>query len=328
MAKPKTFGQAIEIVAWQLLLVRQRGYSNLEGGQPFFDSAFLYVASEVTKMTFRNSWLAFALVVALVASFLLVSGASASVTGTVLTGSSGTMTFSLNSAIFNFDPAATGGGNSDVATGTVLTFAGCSGVLGSPGCLSAQEGVTINNADLTLTVPSAANASTFLTFAAHPNLVYSINWPPGPGSANTNCATANSNGLSCSIFAGSPLVLTYDNGDTFIGLGVTGKASDTGVGGLPTGSPYLGGFSEFLTAKLPDGMAPTPLNIQLYLCPTGICQPADFTSGKSITSSQSGSFTALLPPAVPEPSSVSLSLLGTILLLLGTTLHKLCGVRA
>lgn len=273
-------------------------------------------------MTIRNSWLAFVLVGVLVAGFLLVADASASVTGTVLTGSSGTLTLSLNSEIFNNDPAAIGGGNSDVSNGTSLVFNSCpSGVLNSPGCLSTQEGVTVNNADLSLTAPSAANANTFLTFAANPNLVYSINYPPGPGSPNTNCATANSNGLSCSIFAGSPLVLTFDNGNTFIGLGVTGKASDTGVAGLATGSNYTGGFSEFFTATLPNGMAPTPDNIQLFFCPSGICQPADFTSGKSITTSQSGTFTAKLASPTPEPSSMLLSFLGTILML-GTGLLK------
>src|SRR5260370_2032627 len=151
--------------------------------------------------------LALAPVAIVAGGLLLVSDASASVMGTLLTGSSGTVTVSLNSAGFNSDHAATGGGNSDVSNGTVLSFTGCSGVLGSPGCLSTQEGVTVNNADLTLTAPSAANANTFLTFAAHPNLLYSINWPPCPGSPITNCATPNPNGLSCPVFAGAPIVL-------------------------------------------------------------------------------------------------------------------------
>lgn len=185
----------------------------------------------------------------------------------------------------------------------------------------------MNNNDLTLTPPSAADANSFLTFASHPNLVFSIN-SLGPGSSNTNCATANSNGLSCSIFAGSPIVLTYLNFDTQMSFGVTGKASDTGVGGLAGGSNYSGGFSDFISA-LPNGQLPTPLNIQRYFCPSGLCQPADFTSGNSITTSQSGSFTAAPTTSpVPEPSSVLLGSLGTILMLLGTALLKSCGARA
>src|SRR5579864_1915762 len=281
------------------------------------------------RMTFRQWKFALAPVTIAAGGLLLVSNASASLMGTLLTGSSGTVTVSLNAAIFNNDPAATGGGNSDVSSGTSLTFAGCaSGVLGSPGCLSTQEGVTVNNADLTLTAPSAANANTFLTFAAHPNLVYSINWPPGPGSANTNCATANSNGLSCSVFAGSPIVLTYDNGNTFVGLGVTGRASDAGVGGLASGSTYSGGFSEFFTTQIMVGgvlVSPTPNNIQLFFCPTGVCQPADFSSGRSISSSQSGTFTAT---PVPEPSPVWLGSVGILMLLAGRQLRKVYRTRS
>jgi hypothetical protein len=260
---------------------------------------------------------------------LFVSDASADVTNTLLSGSSGNVTISLNSVFFNNDSAAVGGGNSDVASGTNLAFAGCaSGVLGTPGCLGPQEGITINNADLTLSPPSTANANTFLTFAAHPNLVFSMTWPPGPGSPNTSCATANSNGLSCSVFAGSPEVLTFLNGHTSLSLGVTGKASDAGVAGLATGSTYIGGFSETITA-LPNGADPTPQNIQLYFCPSGTCTAADFSSGKSITTSQSGSFTATDTDVVPEPSSILLSALGTItMLLLGTGLLKSIGVRA
>jgi hypothetical protein len=286
-------------------------------------------------MTFRNLRLALAPVAVLTGGLFLVSNASASIVGTVLTGSTGNVTVSLSNVFFNVDPAAIGGGNSDVANGTVLTFAGCaSGTLGAPGCLSAGEGVTVNNADLTLTSPSGANANTFLTFAAHPNLVYSIVWPPGPGSTTTNCATANSNGLSCSVFAGSPIILTYANGNTFMGLGVHGSASDTGVGGLAAGSAYTGGFSEFFSQILPNGTAPTPQNIQLYFCPDFVsngnaCSAADFSSGKSFTTSQSGSFTASSSDSlVPEPSSVVLSFIGILTLLVNRGFRKSYGTRA
>ena len=260
--------------------------------------------------------------ITLFGSLLLASNASATVINTLLTGSTGTVTASLNSLIFNNDPAALPlgtctttlgrGCNSDVSTNTSLIFTG--------GPLTTGEGIYVNNNDLTLSAPSVTDANNFLTFASHPNLVFSIAWPPGPGSPNTNCATANSNGLSCSVFAGSPILLTYINGHTSASIGVNGKASDTGVAGLAGGSNYVGGFSQTFTDLLPNGTAPTPLNIQLYFCPSGTCVAADFQSGKSITSSQSGSFTAAT--VVPEPTTISLTLLGGLLGALGSLRRK------
>src|SRR5437879_4749431 len=203
-------------------------------------------------MAFRKLPLVWGVATLLAGGLLLVSNASASVINTLLTGSTGTETISLTSEIFNNDPAALPSGtctttlgrgcNSDVSTNTTLSFIG--------GPLFVGEGVYVNNNDLTLTAPSAADANTFLTFASHPNLVFSITWPPGPGSPQTNCATASSNGLSCSVFAGSPIVLTYLNGHTSASLGVVGRASDTGVAGLAGGSNYTGGFSQTFTDLL------------------------------------------------------------------------------
>jgi len=252
--------------------------------------------------------------IAIVGSLFFVSNASATVMGTLLTGSTGTVTATLSNVFFNNDPEPGAGCtttlgkgcNSNVTTFTNLTFTG--------GPLAVGEGIYVNNNDLTLTPPSAADANTFLTFASHPNLVFSIVWPPGPGSANTNCALTNSNSAApCSVFAGSPGVLAFQNGHTVVSLGVFGKASDTGVAGLAGGSTYSGGFSQTFTDTLPNGTAPTPQNIQLYFCPSGTCTPADFASGRSLTSSQSGSFTA---SAVPEPQTTAL-VLGGLLVLLG-----------
>jgi hypothetical protein len=94
------------------------------------------------------------------------------------------------------------------------------------------------------------------------------------------------------MFAGSPIVLTYLNDHTSASVGVLGKASDTGVAGVAAESRYIGGFSQTFTGLLPNGNAPTPQNMQLYFCPSGVCTAADFQSGKSVTTSQSGSFTA------------------------------------
>jgi hypothetical protein len=239
----------------------------------------------------------------LAGSLLFVTSASASVVNTLLTGSTGNIVISLNSTIFNSDPAALPlgtctttlgrGCNSDVSINSNLAFTG--------GPLAIGEGIFINNNDLTLAVPSVADANTFLTFASHPNLVFSISGPPGPGSPNTNCAAANTNGLSCSLFAGSPIVLEYLNGHTNLSLLVAGKASETGVGGLATGSNYTGGFVQTLTDLLPNGTTPTPQNIQLYFCPTGTCVESDLHSIRRITTFQSGSFIAVPFTAVPEP---------------------------
>jgi hypothetical protein len=275
-------------------------------------------------MRLRNVPIAWALAAVLAVGLVSVSTASATVDHTLLTGSTGTATFSLNSFIFNNDPAALPMGtctttlgkgcNSNVSTNTTLTFIG--------GPLTIGEGIFVNNNDLTLVAPTVSDANQFLTFASHPNLVFSIAWPPGPGSPNTNCATANANGLSCSVFAGSPEVLTYLNGHTFMSFGVSGKASDTGVAGLAGGSNYSGGFSQTFTDLLPNGTAPTPQNIQLYFCPSGICTAGDFQSGKNITTSQSGSFTASSSSAsVPEPGTLLLTLLGG-LSVVGSTVRR------
>src|SRR5260370_27524153 len=103
--------------------------------------------------------------IAIVGCLLSVSDASASVINTLLTGSTGTVTASLDSLVFNNDPepgvACTTylgrGCNSDVATNTTLAFTG--------GPLTVGEGIYVNNNDLTLTAPSTADANQFLTFA-------------------------------------------------------------------------------------------------------------------------------------------------------------------
>jgi hypothetical protein len=269
--------------------------------------------SNTSLMRFQTRFLA--PVAVLAGSLLLVSNASASVINTLLTGSTGTVTVSIANVVFNTDPEPGVGCttatsilhgancNSDVTTNTNLAFTG--------GPLATGEGIYINNADLAAGA-SATDMQSFLTFAGHSSLVFSESLI-GPGSANTNCAAANSNGLSCSVFAGSPIVLTYLNGVTIASISVTGKASDTGTAGLATGSSYIGGFSETLTT-LPNLTAPTPADVQAYFCPGGVCDAT-----KTITTSQSGTFTA---SNVPEPSPVFLSSIGILMLLVGIGFRK------
>jgi hypothetical protein len=221
----------------------------------------------------------------------LGTAASAAIVGDLKTGSAGTMTVTLLSIGFNNDPSLVGGGNAKVATDTSLTFAGCaSGVLGSPGCLSAAEGITVFSP---LTSSTVLPVTSYLTFAAHPNLVYSLT-SVAPGSSNTNCGSAVNVGDSCSIFVGSPLLLTRSATGTTMTFAVGGKASDSGTGGLASGSNYVGQFTAMIAGQ-------TPSQIQLFFCPSGTCTAADFASGRSLTTSQSGDFLATAAPT-PTPT--------------------------
>lgn len=242
--------------------------------------------------------------------------ASGAVAGNLFTGSTGTVTATISEIIFNNDPAALGGTNfacpalapacdSDVANNTTLAFAGCSGVLGSAGCLSAQEGVDVNSPISAASI----GENNFLTFSNNANLVFSLTGISTFGNANCVGLTP---GQSCVVFPGSPLLLEdVSPTQTDVVFIVSGKVSDSGIGGLATGSTYSGGFTQLLTANLPNGTAPTPANIQFYFCGTNsVTSPAQCDPSKSITSSQSGSFTATLVSSTPEPSSLAMMLVG------------------
>jgi hypothetical protein len=237
-----------------------------------------------------------------VAALFLVTAASASVIGNLVIGTDGNITVTLTSATFGPDPTSVPPGfQAAVAMGTNLTFTG--------GPLAVGEGVGIASPLTAASVPE----NDFLSFAAHPNLIYSLA-TLGPGSANTNCAAVTMVGQSCSVFAGSPIVLTWQSAtSSSASFAVTGKASDTGLGGVATGSNYSGLFSEPLVNLLPNGMLPTPANIQAYFCPSGTCTAADFASGRSVSSAFAGNFFAT---TVPEPETTAL-VLGGLLVLLG-----------
>ena len=153
--------------------------------------------------------------------------------------------------------------------------------------------------------PTTLPIATFLQFAAHPLLVFELQGIAA-GSA-TNCLTNAM--VTCSI-AGSPLVLTpIGTFGTSLSIGLFGRASDTGVGGLASGSLWTGGFN----ATIPNM---TPAQITALFCPGGTCNPDTFLPLNSV----SGSFSATA--AVPEPSTLSLIGIGIALVTLSKGIFK------
>jgi hypothetical protein len=245
---------------------------------------------------------------AAVVGMFFLTAASAAVIGTLNLGTGGTVTGQLGVLTFNPDPTAIPPGppcgtiaqpcNAEVSSSTTLSFTG--------GPLGTGEGVRIFSPFSILTPLPVPD---FLTFAAHPNLQFTLN-VVSPGSSNVNCATVTMVGESCSVFAGGPLILTLGgNNTTSAAFQISGLASD----GSGVASNYIGIFSAPLTELLPDGTLPTPANIQHFFCPTLPCTAADFTSMKSITQPFSAQFTAT---PIPEPQIPAL-VLGGLLVLLG-----------
>ncbi|HTW65196.1 MAG TPA: hypothetical protein VME17_11295 [Bryobacteraceae bacterium] len=207
----------------------------------------------------------------------------ATVSGELLTGGNGTLTISATS--LTFTPNDTTGYSTEVAAGTDLMFAGCSsGVLGSSGCLTQGEGVDINGGD---TITSLGPITDFLTFATTSSLVYSLTGYDA-GSTDTDCA-ALTIGESCSVFAGSPVILTKEADGTAAALGVYGTVTD-GSGA----SNWTGEFTATVNHE-------TPQQLQAMIL-----------AGEAITHTHSGDFT--VTSAVPEPRLISLAALAALFL--------------
>ncbi len=174
------------------------------------------------------------------------------------------------------------GGTINTTTGTTVTYDGGSALspLSVPG----------NIVDLVAPTPPPTVVG-FMTFAGNAGLSFDLE-VVGPGDSNIACAALLVN-QSCSVFPGSPFVLTRTASGTSITLSVSGIATDN-LPGMP--SIWLGSF----TTQIPGR---TPGQIQ-----------ADFGGNPNftLTSPYSGSFLV-----IPTPEPATAAFIGIGLLALG-----------
>ena len=175
-------------------------------------------------------------------------------------------------------------GTFTVGGNTNLTSALGSPALGSTGSL--------------LDLSSGPSIANFMTFASVPGLAFDLQFI-GAGSSNTNCAAATNVGDSCSIFVGSPVILTRTAVGTSVALAFGGLARDG-----TTPAPWTGTFTTQLTGK-------TPGQIQAaFGCQVGQGAGACTVPAHTETSTYSADF------IVPEPTSLSLLGVGLLSLAL------------
>lgn len=220
------------------------------------------------------------------AVFVFAADASAIPVGTLAIDSgSQSVTVGILSGI---DWAPSGGGTGTFLVGgtTNLTSAAGNPAIGSTGVLK----------DLTGLPP----VTSFITFPALPGLAFDL-LTVGPGSANTTCAGLGIGG-SCSVFVGSPIILTFDGINTNVALAVTGVARDG-----TTNSNWVGSF----TTQIPGR---TPASIQTQFgCTPGQGVQGCSNPGATIESTYSASFIATAVPT-PEPATLGLLSLGLVTL--------------
>lgn len=151
-------------------------------------------------------------------------------------------------------------------------------------------GVVNDGSILDLVAPTVFPVAGFFTFPSAPGLVFDLT-KLGPGSSNFNCA-ALTNGGSCSVFPGSPFILTKIGGTTAVSLEAFGTATDS----LNDKAWWSGLFTANLSNISPGTIQANFLSNPNY----------------SIRSSYSGNF-----QMIPESSTSLMALAGLGLLVLG-----------
>jgi hypothetical protein len=217
--------------------------------------------------------------------------------GIVFLGCSST---AMATAIGPLNVANCSGGGVTV-TATTIVWAP-NGTVAGTGCIDTGLGTNVTYSGGTLGAGVAGNIKNlpagslpvdqFMTFQG--STLDFVLGSLGPGSSNTNCAGL-AVGSSCSVFAGSPFLLTnLGGGETSVGLTAMGTVMDGGV----------------TTAW--KGVFTTQLNLDAATIQT------DINNGGSIVSTHSGQFTV---SSVPEPTTFTMLLLGGVALL-GSQIRK------
>jgi hypothetical protein len=174
-------------------------------------------------------------------------------------------------------PVGLPGGTFLVGAGTTLTSAVGNPAVGSTGTLLDLSGGTV------FPVPN------FMTFSGLPGLSFDLAFV-GPGSASTNCIGLPVGG-SCSVFVGSPIILTATVTGTSVALSAGGIARDG-----TTPSNWIGNFSTQIAGQ-------SPAQIQaMFGCSTGSTGGDCTNPGATVSSTYSGEFLT----QIPEPASLAL----------------------
>jgi hypothetical protein len=217
--------------------------------------------------------------VALGVAALIAQPALATVSGELDLG--GTSSVTVGATQLQFTPMDMGF-STEVASTTALSFNGCSGTLGSSGCLTQNEGVDIFSGAL-VTAPIVFPVPDFITFQSHPGVTYTLDGFQIPTTTNgTSCGTTTA-GESCTVFGGSPVSLeSLGNGQVDAQLVAFGTVSD----GVGPPSTFIGHFTALLSGT-------TPGDLQTKILGGGL-----------VTTAYSGVITAA--SSVPEPRLISL----------------------
>jgi len=196
---------------------------------------------------------------------------------------------------------------------------------GSNGCLLAGVGTNVSFAAGVLLPPATGSIKDlsagdpfpvvdFMTFSGFPTLSFDLS-VLGPGSPNTACSTSTSPGTVCSVFPGSPFILTPNGTGTTVSLPASGVARDgTGVNAIWSGEfTFL--FPNLAPADIQDFIlgASNP-NIG-FGCVVGSCTVEDegiFIADVSATAGP-GYRASFTMSAVPEPHSLFLGGAGLFL---------------